>query len=86
MVNRSISEESTVHFKDRPYTNMHNRDSSVGLSVIRPTYNPIHLKKIDKDSVTVIAPFLKECEEHDEPQNMANEYVLMKEQKIILRE
>lgn len=86
MSNKSINDESTVHFKDRPYCLLHNRDSIVGLAVIRPAYNPIHLKSIDKDNVTVIAPFLKECDDYDEPQNLANEYILMKEQKIILRE
>lgn len=86
MVNYSISEDSQVFFKDRPYCLMHNRDSSVGLAVIRPTYNPIHLNKIDKDNVTVIAPYLKEADDFDEPQNLASEYILMKEQKIILRE
>lgn len=80
-----ISRKSKVNFKDNPYCKLYNKGTGKGLGIIRPTYDSIHLDKLDKTSVTVIAPFFDDCEDYDRVESVVEEYINMRHQEISIK-
>ena len=85
VMKRDIDKSSRVIFKTNPYCKMFNDGSGKGVGVIRPTYEEIHLDRIDKSSVTVLAPYFDGCEDYDRVESVVEEYVNMRNQKISIK-
>ncbi|MCF0116033.1 MAG: hypothetical protein HUJ56_11845 [Erysipelotrichaceae bacterium] len=78
------SKASVVGFDKRSCAEMYNKHESVGLSIIRPNRKEIMLNNITKNNITVFYPFIRECEEYDEPESVSIEYLYSTEQTITI--
>lgn len=85
----------TINFDKNYYCNYYNssKNDPVGLSIIRPTFEGISLRKLpapkitDDDGnqgVTVLYPYLKKADEENKPENVAIEYLNSTNQTIKL--
>ena len=85
----------TINFDKNYYCNYYNssKNDPVGLSIIRPTFEGISLRKLpapkitDDDGnqgVTVLYPYLKNADEENKPENVAIEYLNSTNQTIKL--
>ena len=85
----------TINFDKNYYCNYYNssKNDPVGLSIIRPTFEGISLRKLpapkitDADGnqgVTVLYPYLKKADEENKPENVAIEYLNSTNQTIKL--
>ena len=64
-----------ITFDETYYANLYNEDSPVGLCIIRPNQNPLTLRNISASDETVLAPYMKSCNEWDKPQQIFLEYL-----------
>ena len=84
-----------INFDRNYYCNYYNSTSSdpVGLSIIRPTFEPINLKtipapqKTDNDGkigATILYPYLKKAKDYNTPDKVAMEYLNSSNQSLRL--
>lgn len=71
-----------IKFDETYYANIYDEDSPVGLCIIRPTQTPFSLRRINASNETVLAPYMKKCNEWDKPSQVFLEYLNAKRQTI----
>lgn len=79
-------EETSIYFINNFYTNLYTKNTDSYLEIIRPNYDNLTTKTLNKSKVTILAPHLIGEDIIDSPENLSLEYMNMSDQVIeILR-